>query len=89
MADTPTIQTRKLTREQIADVVGKNPRAIKLIEALTADVSQTLPDAIAGTTEDAGSLLAADAYRRRAVPALPFAAESDASAVIASQVFGA
>lgn len=40
------IRTRKLTREQIADFIGANPRAIKLIEALVQDVSETLPNSI-------------------------------------------
>ena len=39
----PTISTQKLTREQIAAIVGNNPRAIKLFENLVADVAVTLP----------------------------------------------
>ena len=45
MADTTT-RTKKLTREQIAAIVGNNPRAVKLFETLTEDVSATLPEAI-------------------------------------------
>ena len=36
-------RTRKLTREQIAAIVGNNPRAIKLFEAITSDVAETIP----------------------------------------------
>lgn len=41
-----TTRTRKITREQIAAAVGNNPRLIKLLEALTQDVSETLPGAV-------------------------------------------
>ena len=46
MADTVTTTTRPLTRAQIADIVGRNPRAIKLLEDLIQDVSQTIPTAV-------------------------------------------
>jgi hypothetical protein len=38
------VSTQKITREQIAAIVGKNPRAVKLLENLLADVSTTLPE---------------------------------------------
>ena len=41
-----SVRTQKLTREQIAAVVGNNPRAIKLFESLVLDVSETLPASI-------------------------------------------
>ena len=40
------VRTKKLTREQIAAVVGNNPRAIKLFELLVDDVSTAIPAAI-------------------------------------------
>lgn len=43
MAD---IQTKRITRDQIAQAIGGNPRLVKLIEALTVDVGQTLPNNI-------------------------------------------
>ena len=46
MADTVTTSTKKLTREQIAAIVGNNPRAIRMFELLVADVAETLPQAI-------------------------------------------
>jgi len=54
MADPVQTKSQKLTREQIAAMVGKNPRAIKLWENLLSDVQTTLPDAAASaqTTAD-------------------------------------
>ena len=46
MADGIATKTQALTRDQIALIVGNNPRAIKLLENLTADVAATLPEAI-------------------------------------------
>lgn len=46
MADAIKTTTQTLTREQIEAFVGRNPRAIKLIESLIRDVSQTIPEAI-------------------------------------------
>lgn len=37
------IRTTRLNRDQIAQAVGNNPIAIRLIEALSIDVTQTLP----------------------------------------------
>lgn len=45
MAD--AVKTQRITRDQIAAVFGGNTRAIRLFEALLADVSGTLPDATA------------------------------------------
>ena len=45
MADIQT-RTQALTRDQIAAIVGNNPRAIKLLEQLLQDVSKRLPEAI-------------------------------------------
>lgn len=38
--------TRAITREQIAAAVGNNPRAIRLIEQLVGDVTQTIPNSV-------------------------------------------
>ena len=40
------IKTRKVTREQIAQAVGNNPRLIRLIESLAHDVTVSIPDAV-------------------------------------------
>lgn len=46
MADGINARTQRLTREQIAVIVGNNPRAIKQFESMVGDVVETLPDAI-------------------------------------------
>lgn len=46
MADSTTTKTQALTRDQIAAIVGNNPRAIKLLENLLVDVAETIPEAI-------------------------------------------
>lgn len=46
MADGINTRTQGLTREQISAIVGRNPRAIRLLEDLLSDVSTTLPAAI-------------------------------------------
>lgn len=46
MASQTTATTQKLTREQIAAIIGPNPRAIKAFELLLDDVVNTLPEAI-------------------------------------------
>ena len=40
------IRTRKVTREQIAQAVGNNPRLVRLLESLTHDVTVSIPDAV-------------------------------------------
>lgn len=50
MADGINTATQSLTREQIAAIVGRNPRAIKLLENLLRDVAGTLPDSIEQVT---------------------------------------
>lgn len=50
MATGMTLQTRLLTREQISEITGNNPRAIRVIEGLTRDVSQAIPAAVDGNT---------------------------------------
>lgn len=77
MADViQTIRTLKLTREQIAAMVGKNPRAIQLIEALALDVSITLPAAIEeAQLSSLFSLHGADGSKQAAQNALHISAE--------------
>lgn len=71
MADGINTATQKLTREQIAAVVGNNPRAIKLMENLLADVSGVLPDAIVESELSARySLQAADGSKSNSFNAL-------------------
>jgi hypothetical protein len=53
------IKTRSITRDQITALVGNNPRAVRLMEALTSDVGVTLPDAIADVVAVAAEARAA------------------------------
>lgn len=46
MTDVLATETQKMTREQIAAIVGGNPRAIALIESLIRDVAVTIPAAV-------------------------------------------
>lgn len=63
MAD---IQTKRLTRAQIAEWVGNNPRAIKLIEDLAIDVGSTLPADV-----QAAAMLALQSYLQPALKPRP------------------
>lgn len=63
MAD---IRTRKVTRAQIAASVGDNPRLIRLIEALTSDVGETLPSDV-----QAAAMMALQSYLQPAVKPHP------------------
>lgn len=63
MAD---IQTKRLTRAQIAEWVGNNPRAIKLIEDLASDVGSTLPAYV-----QAAAMMALQSYLQPAVKPQP------------------
>lgn len=63
-------KTQRLTREQVAGIVGDNSRAIKVFENLTQDVADTLPDAIAQIEQAAQySLQAATSSRAVAATA--------------------
>jgi hypothetical protein len=84
MADTVTVKTQKLTREQIASALGGNPRAIKLFESLLSDVGVTLPDATqqAIDTADAAKI-EADAAQVLATTAAATASAAQAAAAAA------
>lgn len=114
MADRPDVKTRRLTREKLAKFLP-NHETIKAFENITEDLADTLPDAISGVAEnadtvlavdafrrrapvpaaiaqdgtDAGAILAGDAFRRRAPPHTVVGRESDASSILATQIFGA
>jgi hypothetical protein len=72
MAD---LKTQRLTREQIAAIVGRNPRAIKLLEDLLQDVSETLPTSISDVEEVLRLFLQSDGSRSSATAAQALAAE--------------
>jgi len=91
MADGIATRTQNLTREQIASIVGRNPRAIKLLEDLLKDVAGTIPDSIEQVTlamlfsqqSTDGSKSAAQAAQQLAgnVEALLMTARSQAAAI--------
>jgi len=77
-------QTQRLTREQIAQIVGKNPRAVKVLENLTADVGDTLTVAVnAASAAAAAAQTAANAAQADATTALANAATALANAATA------
>lgn len=86
MADRPPVKTRRITRDKLAQFLPTH-ELIKAFEDLSADVSQTLPDAIDGATVDAGSLLATASFARQPPRAPVF--NNAASDILASQIFGA
>lgn len=56
MADRPATQTQPLTRAQISEWIGGNPRMVRWFEAAIRDISAILPDAVqanAGAAEAA------------------------------------
>ena len=54
-----SIKTQVLTRDQFAEIVNGNPRAVKVIENLLKDVSLSLPDALTAVEAVANEALAA------------------------------
>jgi len=85
MADPVQPKSQKLTREQIAAMVGNNPRAIKLWENLLGDVQTTLPDATASaqTTADTAQGTADNAAATAATAqSAANAAQSDADSAL-------
>lgn len=44
--DLPAVSSRRFSRAELAPLLGNNPRAIAAFEALGADVSETLPEAV-------------------------------------------
>ena len=75
------IKTRKITREQIAQAVGNNPRLVRLIEALTYDVPVSIPDAVSTVeAQSVFSLYPGDGSKATANRAESIAVQVDAVA---------
>lgn len=90
MAERPAVNTKAVTRDQLADLAGKNHRAIRFLETIAGDVGGVLPDASLANAQAAEAAQnAADAARIVADEALDEAvqAQGDAytSGVIAAQ----
>ena len=79
MADVINTSTQRLTREQIAGIVGRNPRAIKLLENLLTDVTGTIPESIEQVALSMlSSLHSADGSKNASQMALMIAGETEA-----------
>lgn len=77
MADRPAVQTQPLTRAQIGEWVGVNPRLVRWLESLIRDVQAVLPDAAyVNATAAEAAQVTADAARIVADDALALAEDS-------------
>lgn len=88
MADVPVVFTRRLTRNKLAAALGNDHDVIKTFENMTLDVQSTLPNAIAGATQDQGSILAAGAFLPPPPNPLLLAPVDTSAQILASQIFG-
>lgn len=86
MPDRPAVKTRRITRDKLAQFLP-TPELIRGFEDMTADVTETLPNAIEAATADSGSLLAVASFVR--APAAPPAFHNQASDILSGQIFGA
>ena len=88
MADRPDITRTLLTRDKLATFLNSQ-ELIKAFETIADAATNTLPDAIAETTDDAGSVMAGDMFRRRdpTIPATQLL-PSDADRVLTQASFG-
>ena len=89
MADRPATVTQPLTRAQIGEWLGANPRMVRWFEALIRDLTATLPDASAANSQAAESAqAAADAARVVADEALELAGSEEVANALIGQVAG-
>lgn len=86
MAERPDVKTRSLTRNKLATFLNSH-ELIKAFEDMSQDVSEVIPDAIAGLNEDSDSLISASAFLPR-VPQLPPRQDDTVGLILASQIFG-
>jgi len=88
MGEIVTTVTRKVTRAQIAEAVGNNPRLIRLLETLVQDVTTSIPTAIVDSDTAAQfSLRPADGSKSTAQAAARMAqdVETHVLSVLSSQ----
>jgi hypothetical protein len=64
MADRPSVKTRPITRDKLAQFLPSF-ELIKAFEAMTQDITETLPDAIAQGSEEVTTVLSAEVFRHR------------------------
>lgn len=87
MADRPDVISKRFQRSDLAQFLP-TPRLIKEFDAISADVTETLPDAIAGVGADADTILAAVAFQPRP-PQMPIAGAESSSSILAAGAFQA
>ncbi len=85
MAERPLVKTRPITREKLATFLPTH-ELIKAFENLSADVSETLPDAIEGASVDASTVIAGSMFQPRRDPA-PAPDVDSVAAVMAGAAF--
>lgn len=86
MASRPNVKTRPITRDKLATFL-RSAELIKAFENMTNDVSETLPDAIAGINGSQDSVLIAQLFARP--PAAMPTFQDEASDILRGKVFGA
>ena len=86
MAERPAVQTLRFRRSELAKLIS-DPALLRAFEALAIDVSETLPDAIEGSTGNADTLIAGAIFGRRSDPAPVAGGFSEADAILASEMF--
>lgn len=87
MAERPATLTQPLTRAQLTEFVGTNPRALRVFEAFFRDLSQTLPDAaMANSAAAEAAQIAANAARIVADEALELAEAQELAQQLVGQV---
>ena len=76
-----SVTTKRITRDQIRQAFGNNPRIREVLESLLEDVGTTLPNALSTTEDDvASALMLVDASMAAAVSANSAAARAQRAA---------
>lgn len=86
MAVRPDVVTLRFSRSELARLI-QDPRLLRAFENLAADVSETLPDAIASASSDVETVLAGGIFGRRAEPAAIPGGINDAASIMAADTF--
>lgn len=87
MADRPATLTQPLTRAQISEWLGANPRMVRWFEAFVRDITAVLPDAaMANATAAEAAQIAANAARIVADEALGLAEAQELAQQLVGQV---
>jgi hypothetical protein len=85
MAERPPVKTRPITRGKLSSFLPTH-ELIKAFENLSEDVSQTLPDAIEGSSVDASTVIAGAMFQQRQPP-MPAPSIDSVDAVMAGAAF--